>query len=494
MEGLGETMENIGLAQQIQAGLPAGQQKAPKWADVAAETEAYKAKYGAMEGWDCYNDSKLCSGIMKLWGEKCGYNLAMGRRRSTVSATGPPPIPTKDGVNGNWEEFKSAAAFEVMCKYAAYGDKLAKEPITVKQFEEIRPLGRGAFGAVFLVFKKDSAAPMATKKMFKTNAKHNKMLSDLLIEREVLSKMSSPFCVNLHYAFQSDIEVSLVLTLCAGGDLAFSLQQRYLDAKGNKSKTFTPFPESVIKFYTASMALGLQAIHDAGYVYRDLKPQNVLLDAEGQVRISDMGLTALVKDKKIHNKSGTRGYWSPETIKAKKEFEYQFEPDWWSLGVTVFVLVNDKHPFKGKTDEEKDEATLSGVIEYDHGESADLQKFISDLCTIDMGTRLGSKEGVSEIKAHPYMKDFAWAQLIEGQMDAELKPNPNDINAPSKKDIEGFKPSKEVTWDPEDQDRFKEWDTFDKTIWLGYEALFRIKLKNEVGGAAGGGGGCCTIA
>jgi hypothetical protein len=71
----------------------------------------------------------------------------------------------------------------------------------------------------------------------------------------------------------------------------------------------------------------------------------VLLDVEGKVRISDMGLTALVKDKKIKQCSGTRGYWSPETI-AKTE--YQYEPDWWSLGVTMYVLTSDKLPFKGK--------------------------------------------------------------------------------------------------------------------------------------------------
>merc|ERR1719174_2299941 len=108
------------------------------------------------------------------------------------------------------------------------------------------------------------------------------------------------------------------------------------------------------------MALGLQAIHDAGYVYRDLKPQNVLLDMEGQVRISDMGLTAKVEGRKIKQCSGTRGYWSPETIKKQ---EYQYEPDWWSLGVTIYVLTSDKLPFKGN-DEEKDAMTLKGEIEY----------------------------------------------------------------------------------------------------------------------------------
>ena len=116
-----------------------------------------------------------------------------------------------------------------------------------------------------------------------------------------------------------------------------------MDAKGKKCP-FQKFEASTLKFYAASMACGLQAIHDAGYVYRDLKPQNVLLDADGQVRISDMGLTASIVKGPIKQKSGTIGYWSPETIKKEA---YTTEPDWWSLGVTVFVLFSDKMPFSG---------------------------------------------------------------------------------------------------------------------------------------------------
>ena len=117
----------------------------------------------------------------------------------------------------------------------------------------------------------------------------------------------------------------------------------------------------------------MQAIHDAGYVYRDLKPQNVLLDVEGKVRISDMGLTADITKGPIKQKSGTCGYWSPETIKKEK---YTTEPDWWSLGVTVFVLFSDKMPFSGKTDEDKNNATLAGEINYKHDEPEILQSFL----------------------------------------------------------------------------------------------------------------------
>ena len=329
---------------------------------------------------------------------------------------------------------------------------------------------------------------MATKKMVKAIAKKNNMLKDVLIEREVLAKIRSPFCVNLHYSYQDDIVIYLVLTLMPGGDLTFQLKSRYPDDK-KKGKEFNPFPDGTVKFYAASMALGLQAIHDAGYVYRDLKPQNVLLDANGQVRISDMGLTADVSKGPIKQCSGTRGYWSPETIKKEP---YTFQPDWWSLGVTMFVLQSDKMPFKGN-DDEKDAMTVAGVIEYSHGEPQDMQEICSALCTVDITKRLGGTKGVEDLKAHPYFAGFNWAQLEAGEMEAPIVPNVNDINAPSAKDIEAFKPPKDVPWTDDDQKKFDSWDFMDEVIWQD-EAIFRMKKKGEIGGKPSGGGGCCTIA
>ena len=274
--------------------------------------------------------------------------------------------------------------------------------------ERLAPLlaGKGAFGAVFLVFKKDTGMAMAVKKMKKKIGKQNsapppeqtraaprakslhpswrergvarpirpplwrdaphlreplpcsraEMLKDILIEREVLSKVSSRFCVGLHYAWQNDDDVALVITLMPGGDLEYMMKGR--EEKGE----YQAMSNDMIKYYVASMALGttdppllplspsprlphrdapvprgtgLEEIHKMGYVYRDLKPMNVLLDAEGQVRISDMGLTANITKGPIKQCSGTRGYWSPETVKKEP---YQYEPDWWSLGVTIYVL------------------------------------------------------------------------------------------------------------------------------------------------------------
>jgi len=490
MDQLGETLENVGLAQEIQNGLAKNLQQKPAFDE--AVTEEKKAELGAKGVMEVYNTT-LGNFCIREWAAASSVDLSAARRRSSAGTVENARSiePTEAGLTANWDAFKASPAFDVLCKYSGYKATVLKTPVNDKIFYSSRPLGRGAFGAVFLYFKKDSGYPMATKKMFKVIAKQNKMLKDCLIEREVLAKVASRFCVNIHYAFHDAKEMCLVITLCPGGDLGFLLQGRYTEAKKKEDRKFQKFADGAVKFYAASMALGLQAIHDAGYVYRDLKPQNVLLDIDGLVRISDMGLTANISGGPIKQCSGTRGYWSPETIKKEA---YTVQPDWWSLGVTMFVLESDKLPFKGKTDEEKDEATKSGEIDFKHEEPQDLQDIISALCTIDQTKRLGCTKGVDDLKAHPYFKGFEWSKLEAGAMTPPIKPNPNDINAPSKKDIEEFKPPKDVSWDADDEAKFSDWTMVDGKVWE-HEAIFRIKAKKEIGGGGGGGGGgCCTIA
>jgi G protein-coupled receptor kinase len=347
------------------------------------------------------------------------------------------------------------------------------------------------------VFKKDTGAPMATKKMMKPIIKDKKMIGDACIERSVLEKVNSRFLVNLLYAWQDNLWVGLVLTLCPGGDLAFQIGQHYpmnKDSQGknvpDKSKPFKGFDKEVLKMYIASMAEGLQGMHSAGFVYRDLKPQNVLLDIHGQVKMSDMGLVADISKGAIKQCSGTRGYWSPETIKKE---EYTVHPDWWSLGVTAFVLFSDRLPFHGEP-EEQDAATCKGHIEFKHNEPPELQSLITALCTVDPKARLGAN-GLDEIKKHEYFNGFDWAALEAGTNKVGLVPDPNEINAPTRDEVAGFKAPDGVTWNDDDQKNFASWDYAGEVGWHNEAVKLLEKNKELEGGVAtGGGGGCCTIA
>jgi len=143
-----------------------------------------------------------------------------------------------------------------------------------------------------------------------------------------------------------------------------------------------------------------------------------------------------------------------------------------------------------KDDAAKDAKTVSGEIDYAHGEPDDLKKFIGDLCTIDMSARL---KGLSGVKAHPYFSGFNWAALESGELAPPVVPSPNDINAPDKNSIPPFVADPSVTWDADDQAKFATWDYMNTDIW-GDEAIAMMEKRKLIGGGGGGGGGgCCTI-
>jgi len=264
----------------------------------------------------------------------------------------------------------------------------------------------------------------------------------------------------------------------------------------DKSKEYPGFKSSVLQMYAASMAIGISHIHEAGFVYRDLKPHNVLLDLPGQVRISDMGLTADISKGPIKQCSGTRGYWSPETINKQP---YTTAPDWFSLGVTLYVLNTDKLCFHGKDAESQDAKTCNDDIEFKLGGDRETDAFkdlLNKLCCKDPANRLAcGPSGVAELKGHSYFSGFDWAALESGKMAAILVPDPNDINAPSAKEVEGFTAPKGVTWDQPEKDKLGQWQYFGEDTWEE-EAIFLMDHRKELdgGGGGGGGGGCCTIA
>jgi hypothetical protein len=162
----------------------------------------------------------------------------------------------------------------------------AKEPdsgggktrMTLTDFELIRVIGKGSFGKVMLVRKKDSMTLYAMKVLNKGNVVKRKQVEHTRTERRVLGRTNHPFIVTLHYAFQTSDKLFFVLDYCAGGELFFHLTR------------MKKLPEHMARFYTAEITLALEHLHALGVVYRDLKPENILLDEEGHVKLADFGL------------------------------------------------------------------------------------------------------------------------------------------------------------------------------------------------------------
>merc|ERR1719506_2074605 len=162
---------------------------------------------------------------------------------------------------------------------AAGGGTQTSAKVTLGEFAQIKVIGKGSFGKVMLVRKKDTAVLYAMKVLTKTNIIKRNQVEHTRTERHVLGYIRHPFIVGLVFAFQTKDKLYFVLDYCAGGELFFQL--------GKVGK----FTEQRACFYAAQITLALEYIHALDVIYRDLKPENVLLDEHGNVRLTDFGLS-----------------------------------------------------------------------------------------------------------------------------------------------------------------------------------------------------------
>ena len=170
-----ESIQDVNLADEIKKGLSSSLQKSPNFAALSDKIEAKKGEVGGMAPMDVVA-MPLGKWVLKAWANKESRNLTLERRRSSTAGErvdNHDIEPTEAGVNAAFPDFKGSEEFTLLCKYLALMDSLKAEAPSAKQFHEARPLGKGAFGAVFLVFKKDTGMALATKKMVKAIAKQN---------------------------------------------------------------------------------------------------------------------------------------------------------------------------------------------------------------------------------------------------------------------------------------------------------------------------------
>jgi len=201
--------------------------------------------------------------------------------------------------------------------------------LTLESFNVERVIGRGAFGKVFLVTKKDTNQVYAMKCYKKVLIEEQEQKDRVKNEREILQELNHSFLVNLKFAFQTDEKLYLVMDFIAGGELFYHLR---------KNKRFS---EEKVRFYSAEILIGLNYLHKAGIVYRDLKPENILLDSQGHVKITDFGLSKKLREKTF-SFCGTPEYLAPEIL---KEQGHDHSVDYWSLGILIFEMLSGTPPF-----------------------------------------------------------------------------------------------------------------------------------------------------
>lgn len=272
-------------------------------------------------------------------------------------------------------------------------------------FRMIKVIGKGSFGKVFLVREKQTNEMFALKVLKKDNIIKRNQVEHTKTERSVLGYVKHPFIVGLNMAFQSANKLYFVLDYCAGGELFFHL--------GKVGK----FSEQRSCFYAAEITLAIDYVHALDIVYRDLKPENVLLDSRGHVRLTDFGLSK----EGISNSSsgansfcGTPEYLAPEILSRQGHGR---AVDWWSLGALLYEMLTGLPPFYCRDREKLFEKIRRGTLEYPKYLSARAQQMLRGLLTKDPQRRLGSGPNDAEdIKSQDFFADLNWEKLMNGEV------------------------------------------------------------------------------
>jgi len=329
--------------------------------------------------------------------------------------------------------FRASPSFDRLMKFLC----IQQQPVTEDDFGLFRIIGRGGFGLVHGCKKRTSGKLYAMKVLNKKRIKMRGSEKLCMNERRILAEVDSPFLVCLKYSFATNEDLFLILDLMTGGDLAF-----HLSIKG-------VFNKIEATFYAMRCALALRHLHKLDIVYRDLKPDNILMDDFGNIKLTDLGL-AVKWSPKLTGVAGTRGYWAPEMIRKDPDTgrrgTYGKAVDWWSFGCLIYEFTLGKCPFRtraakewgGGSDREKnmDKATQEMQPDYCDHKDEDFVDICRRLLTRDPTTRLGV-QSAEEVLTHPYFKDLDYHAMEADQVKPPMKP-PKDINAMSQSEIGDF--------------------------------------------------------
>jgi len=240
------------------------------------------------------------------------------------------------------------------------------------------------------------------KVLKKENVVKRNQVEHTKTERSVLGYVRHPFVVGLHAAFQTREKLYFVLDYCAGGELFCHLQK------------VGKFNEPRARFYTAELTLALEHVHSLGVVYRDLKPENVLLDARGHVRLTDFGLS---KERVTHYHEGassfcgTPEYLAPEILARRGHGR---AVDWWSLGALLYEMLPGLPPFYSRDREQLFEGIKRGHLSYPRYVSADAKSLLKALLLREPASRLGSgPTDALEVKRHAFFKPLDFDALLD---------------------------------------------------------------------------------
>ncbi|ESO96139.1 hypothetical protein LOTGIDRAFT_116148, partial [Lottia gigantea] len=268
-------------------------------------------------------------------------------------------------------------------------------------------LGTGTFGRVVQVRHKDTKEYMALKAMAITDVVRLKQIEHIKNEKEILASISHPFIVNMKKAWHTDVFLYMLMEYIPGGELFTYLRQR------------GRFPVNASIFYSCEIISALDYLHVNSIVYRDLKPENLLLDPDGHLKITDFGFAKKIQDR-TWTLCGTPEYLAPEIIQSKG---HNKAVDWWSLGVLIFEMLVGYPPFYDDNPFGIYKKILDGKISWPKLIDPVAKDLIKKLLCQDRTRRLGNmRNGAEDIKKHRWFKSIDWEDVVNRKLKAPIVP------------------------------------------------------------------------
>ncbi|CAD8134349.1 unnamed protein product [Paramecium octaurelia] len=298
-----------------------------------------------------------------------------------------------------------------------YSQPQTTKKVGLKDFQLIKCIGVGGFSRVYLVRKKDTGIFYALKLIDKKFIIDNKKEIIVQNERDIMVKMENQYVIPLHYAFESKFYIAFVLEYCAGGELFYHLRK------------LKKLNEQDAKYYFVEICIGMAYLHSQNIVYRDIKPENILLDLQGHLMLSDFGLSKpdMAAEDFAYSFCGSPEYMAPEML---MKTGHNYLVDCYCLGALLYELVSGLPPFYSHNTQEIYSSILTENVQFpDYVQiSNQLKDLIISLLQKDPTERLGQKEGVIEILTHPWFSDVDFEKIVNRQLPTPYKPEPLKYN------------------------------------------------------------------